>query len=253
MNAESLTLRELHGPHELSGAEDLQLRVWGGSERDVFPRDALRALEHIGGLVAGAVAGGEVVGLVVGLPTADPHVQHSHLLAVHPDWREAGLARRLKLYQRDWCLARGITRVEWTYDPLRAVNAHFNIHRLGATADTYLDDFYGEMGGINAGMPSDRLVAVWTLGGPPPARPEAPATLPAVNAPEDGQFLSVPPGAEAVRLHIPADLGALLTARPARAVQWRTQTRQAFHALLGAGYRVTDFVAGEAPAYVLSR
>lgn len=253
MSPEALTIRDLHGPQELLAAEDLQLRVWGGSERDVFPRDALRALEHIGGLVAGALSGGEVVGLVVGLPTAYPDVQHSHLLAVHPDWRGAGLARRLKLYQRDWCRARGVTRVEWTYDPLRAVNAHFNIHRLGAAADTYLDDFYGEMGGINAWVASDRLLAVWDLTGPPPARPGSPATLPAVNDPQDGSFLALPPGAEAVRLHIPADLGVLLSFEPARAVGWRLQTRQAFHRLLGEGYRVTDFVAGETPAYVLSR
>ncbi|MBB5235485.1 GNAT family N-acetyltransferase [Deinococcus budaensis] len=253
MRPEALTLRELRGPGELAQAEDLQLRVWGGSERDVFPRDALRALSHIGGLVAGALSGEEVVGLVVGLPTAAPGVQHSHLLAVHPAWRGAGLARRLKLYQREWGVARGVTRVEWTYDPLRAVNAHFNIRRLGAVASTYLDDFYGEMGGINAGVPSDRLVAVWDLTGPPPARPDPAAPLPAVNDPQGGAFRAIPPGGGAVRLHIPADLGALLDCDPARAVQWRLQTRRAFHALLGEGYRVTDFLAGETPAYVLSR
>lgn len=248
----TLPLRELHGPAELAAAEDLQFLVWGGSERDIFPRDALRMLEHIGGLVAGAFAGEVLVGLVVGLPTAQSHVQHSHLLAVHPDWRGTGLGVRLKQFQAQWCQERGIRQIEWTYDPLRAVNAHLNIHRLGATAHEYLDDFYGEMGGINAGIPSDRLVAVWTPG-QPPQRPDPAAPLPAVNDPHTGAWLGFPADAPDVRLHIPADLPRLLTDAPGEAVNWRTATRMAFHALLGQGYAVSDFRAGEFPSYVLSR
>lgn len=245
-------LRELHGPQELTQAEDLQLLVWGGSERDVFPRDALLAVAHIGGLVAGALQGTQLVGLVVGLPTAQPQVQHSHMLAVHPDWRGTGLAERLKGYQRDWCAARGVTQIEWTYDPLRALNAHFNIHRLGAGARTYLDDFYGEMGGINAGLPSDRLVAVWTPAAPPMRHPD-PGALPAVNDPDTGTLHGDLPPEDALRLHIPADLAHLLTHAPSQALHWRLQTRRGFHTLFGAGYAVTDFLRGERPAYVLTR
>lgn len=248
----ALTLRELHGPAELTQAEDLQFLVWGGSERDVFPRDALRALEHIGGLVAGALHGTQLVGLVVGLPTAQPHVQHSHLLAVHPDWRGSGLALQLKAHQRDWCAARGVTRIEWTYDPLRALNAHFNIHRLGAAAHTYLDDFYGEMGGINAGLPSDRLVAAWTPAVLPARHPD-PASLPAVNDPWTGTLHGSFPEGNGMALHVPPDLTGLLTHAPAQALHWREQTREAFHVLFSAGYQVTDFLRGERPAYILTR
>lgn len=244
-------IRELHGPQELTQAEDLQFLVWGGSERDIFPRDALRALEHIGGLVAGALVNGKLVGLVVGLPTARPDVQHSHLLAVHPDWRGSGLALALKHHQQRWGAARGVRHLEWTYDPLRALNAHFNIHRLGAVAHEYLDDFYGEMGGINAGIPSDRLVAHWTPEEPAARHPQ-PGRLPAVNNPRDGTPLDLPDAGD-VRLHIPADLPDLLTNDPAHALAWRLGTRQSFHALLALGYRVTDFARGEAPAYVLTR
>ncbi len=247
-----LLLRELRGPQEGEQAEDLQLLVWGGSERDIFPRDALRALQHIGGLVAGALDGGRVVGLVVGLPTARADVQHSHLLAVHPDWRGSGLAQRLKEFQRDWCAARGISQIEWTYDPLRALNAHFNIHRLGAAAHEYLDDFYGEMGGINAGVPSDRLVAAWNFSGPPRRRLD-PAQLPAINAPQDGTPLSLPAGEAGVRLYIPADLSGLLSRDLPQALAWRLHTRQSFHAAFAAGFQVTDFVRGDSPFYVLSR
>ncbi|CAM2824048.1 GNAT family N-acetyltransferase [Deinococcus radiodurans] len=246
-------VRELRGTAELLAAEDLQFLVWGGSERDIFPRDAMRALEHIGGLVAGAFSSdaGELVGLVVGLPTAQSHVQHSHLLAVHPAWRGTGLAVKLKQFQAEWGRERGITQIEWTYDPLRAINAQLNIHRLGAFATTYIDDFYGEMGGINAGIASDRLVAVWTPGSLP-ARPPQDAELPAINDPRTGDWR---PGAEeapAVLLHIPADLPGLLDEHPEQAVTWRQQTRGAFHALFGRGYRVCDFRRGAQPAYVLT-
>lgn len=248
MTAPAVSIRELCGPHEHAQAEDLQLLVWGGSEREIYPRDAMRANEHIGGLCAGAFAAEELLGLVVGFPTARAQVQHSHMLAVHPAWRGTGLARRLKEFQRDWCAARGISEIDWTYDPLRALNAHFNIHRLGAAAHEYLDDFYGEMGGINAGIPSDRLVALWTPAQPPP-RPPHPADLPAANDPADG----TPGGieADAVRLHIPADLGGLLAYDPAHALVWRIHTRQSFHTLFGQGFRVVDFLKGEQPAYVL--
>ena len=38
--------------------------------------------------------------------------------------------------------------------------------RLGAIVRTYLCDYYGEMKGINAGVPSDRLLAEWRLNKP---------------------------------------------------------------------------------------
>lgn len=246
-------LRELHGSHELTQVEDLQLLVWGESEREVFPRDALRAIQHAGGLVVGALdEGGPLAGVLVGFPTAQAEVQHSHMLAVHPDWRGGGLAVALKMYQRDWCVNRGIKQIEWTYDPLRATNAHLNIHRLGAWAHEYLDNFYGEMGGINAGIPSDRLVADWHLAKTTERHPQ-PQNLPAINDPEDGTPLENQVGAEGYRLHIPADLPRLLAYDPAHALAWRMNTRASFHALFGQGYRVTDFLRGEHPAYVLTR
>lgn len=246
-----LLLREVQGPGELEQLEDLQFAVWGGSEREVFPKDALRAIQHVGGLVAGAFVDGQLIGLVSGFPTRDPQVQHSHMLAVHPDWRGAGVAQPLKAFQREWCLQRGIVRVEWTYDPLRALNAHFNIHRLGASAHEYIDDFYGEMGGINAGLPSDRLVATWDLRHVP-ARLPHPERAPGLNRPEDGSPLRVILAGQPVRVHIPSDLGGLLSRDPAQAQGWRQHTRTLFHRCLHSGYHVTDFLRGQAPSYVLT-
>ena len=53
-------------------------------------------------------------------------------------------------------LARGIDLVRWTFGPLRGLNTSLNIGTLGAIVRTYYPDCYGEMQGINAGLPSDR-------------------------------------------------------------------------------------------------
>jgi predicted GNAT superfamily acetyltransferase len=156
-------LRELNGVAELKHAEDFQRTVWGADD-PADNSDLMLAIQHEGGLVAGAFVEGRMLGFLFGFPTKDPQVQHSHRLAVHPDSRGMGLGARLKWYQRDWCLARGITSVRWTFDPLRRINANLNIARLGATAKVYLPDYYGKMEGINAGVASDRIVADWTLG-----------------------------------------------------------------------------------------
>jgi predicted GNAT superfamily acetyltransferase len=89
---------------------------------------------------------------------------HSHMLAVLPEYRNAGLGQRLKLAQRDDALARGIDRMEWTFDPLEIKNAHLNIARLGAIARRYMPDFYGpSTSPLQGGLPTDRLVAEWWL------------------------------------------------------------------------------------------
>lgn len=160
-----LTFRDLSGMAEFRSAEALQREVWGEGDLP-DPADLMMVIQAEGGLVGGAFLADRLVGYIFGFPTRDPLVQHSHRLAVLPEARGLGLGMRLKHYQRDWCLARGIARVRWTFDPLRAVNATLNIHRLGAQSDTYLVDYYGEMAGINSGIGSDRLLVDWEIGSP---------------------------------------------------------------------------------------
>jgi predicted GNAT superfamily acetyltransferase len=92
---------------------------------------------------------------------------HSHMLAVREQYRNAGVGRRLKLAQRADALARGIDRMEWTFDPLEIKNAHLNIARLGAISRRYRPDFYGHSTSpLQGGLPTDRLVAEWWLRSP---------------------------------------------------------------------------------------
>jgi predicted GNAT superfamily acetyltransferase len=131
------------------------------------PRRLFLLASKIGGQVIG---GFNAAGLMVGFAMALPGVRdgrpylHSHMLAVLPEYRNAGLGRRLKLAQRDDAVERGFELMEWTFDPLEIKNAYLNITRLGALSRRYVADFYGPSSSpLQAGLPTDRLYAEWWL------------------------------------------------------------------------------------------
>lgn len=219
--------RDLSGMTEFRAAEDLQRTVWGEGDLP-DPADLMMVIQAEGGLVGGAFAGGRMLAYVFGFPTRDPQVQHSHRLAVLPEARGQHLGMRLKAYQRDWCLERGIGHVRWTFDPLRATNAALNIHRLGATSDTYLPDYYGEMAGINSGLSSDRLLVDWDL-----AAPVASALAAGQSRPEEA---SVP-----LEVTLPENLEALTRDAPDSARDLRLRLRAELQAAFGQGRRIVDF------------
>ena len=113
MKSDEVILRELSGIGEMQRAEGFQIAAWGEGEKP-DNSDILMALQSEGGLIAGAFRGEEMLGFLLGFPSATSGLQHSHRLAVHPNARGLGLGARLKWFQRDWCLDRGITRVRWT-------------------------------------------------------------------------------------------------------------------------------------------
>lgn len=230
--------RDLQGIAEFRAAETLQREVWGEGDLP-DPADLMMVIQAEGGLVGGAFMAGRLVGYVFGFPTRDPGVQHSHRLAVLPRARGLGLGTRLKFYQRDWCLARGIARVRWTFDPLRAVNAGLNIHSLGAESDIYLPDYYGEMAGINAGLGSDRLLVDWELAS------EGVATLAARRLRPAADGLPLP-------LALPEDVEALAGADPARAQALRNDLRGLLQEAFAQGQRIIQFDRASR-RYILSR
>jgi len=145
---------------------EVQLAVWGYSDGDLIPRRVFIVADRIGGQVIGAFDRDVMVGFAMALPgyrAGKPYL-HSHMLAVLPEYRNAGLGRKLKLAQREDALARGFDLMEWTFDPLEIKNAHLNIVRLGAIARRYMPDFYGPSTSLlQGGLPTDRLVAEWWL------------------------------------------------------------------------------------------
>ncbi|MFN2590831.1 MAG: GNAT family N-acetyltransferase [Actinomycetota bacterium] len=136
--------------------------VWG----DQAPsREIVRAMQHAGSVLYGAEAGGALVGFVWGfVGFAEGLHLHSHMLAVVPEWQARGVGFALKLAQRAGSLDHGIAEVRWTYDPLVALNARFNLVKLGAEGARFLRDFYGQMTDrLNRDDRSDRFEVRWGL------------------------------------------------------------------------------------------
>jgi predicted GNAT superfamily acetyltransferase len=116
---------------------------------------------------------------------------YSHMLAVRQQYRNGGLGRRMKLFQREDALARGFELMEWTFDPLEIKNAYLNIEKLGAIARRYNVNQYGITSSpLQGGLPTDRLVAEWWMkskrvgdllsgGGLPKFEPKATVDVPA--------------------------------------------------------------------------
>ena len=250
--AADVVVRELHRMEQLKAAQRLFEEVWRPAAGQPAPvtGELLRALAHAGSYVVGAYAGTRMVGASAGFFTAPPDpALHSHITGVAPQGQHHGIGFALKLHQRAWALARGVPAVVWTFDPLVARNAWFNLAKLGATPTAYLEDFYGPMtDAINAGMPSDRLLLTWTLDDPAVAaacagRPRRPAPSPAAAEPA----LTVGPGLEPVghdtgaplvTVAVPPDVEALA---PEGRRAWRAAVREALGGRLAAGATVTGF------------
>jgi chorismate synthase len=158
----SLEFRDLVSADQLAVLPPFERRIWGG-ESELVSVNMLVATVSEGGVAIGAFDGDAIVGAVYGFATREPHVLHSHYMAVDPGYRRAGLGVELKRRQRSWCLERGITHMRWTYDPLQLGNAHLNLRVLGATGVEYHVDHYGTLGGINGSLPSDRVTVLWDL------------------------------------------------------------------------------------------
>jgi predicted GNAT superfamily acetyltransferase len=178
---------ELRPLDSLEDADEIlrvMIATWG--EHQLVPREMLRALAHSGNVPYGAVREGQVIGYVLGWVGVDRdglHM-HSHMLAVLPDRRHGGVGYALKLAQRAQALEQGIHVVRWTFDPMVARNAWFNLGKLGAVADRFSRDFYGEMGDLlNRGERSDRFVARWDLDREPGPRSVDPVAV--VEIPQD--------------------------------------------------------------------
>ena len=166
MSEPRVTIRSCHTVEEFEEMVDLEVKVWGFGERDTVPSQMYVVASKIGGQVMAAYVEGKIAGFVLGYPgirDGKPYL-HSHMAGVLPEFRNLGIGRRLKLAQRDDALERGIPLIEWTFDPLQARNAYFNICRLGVVVRRYLLNVYGATSSpLHAGLPTDRLVAEWHL------------------------------------------------------------------------------------------
>lgn len=148
----------------MTAIETLSGSIWVSTHRPPVTAELLTALTATGNYVATALASDKLIGVSVGWIAGDrPRILHSHLTGVHPSARGTGVGAALKHHQRAWARSQGLDAVEWTFDPLQAVNLRFNLNRLGAAGTAFMHDFYGRMrDGLNANDTSDRVLAHWT-------------------------------------------------------------------------------------------
>ncbi len=276
-----VSLRVLETPEEMAEVEALQRSVWTGNETEIVPVHMLIAVVHNGGVAVGAFisegSSERLVGFVFGFPglydTPDgPRLKHhSHMLGVHPDFRDAGLGFKLKRAQWQIVRHQGVDRITWTYDPLLSRNAKLNISRLGAVCNTYLRDVYGELrDGMNVGLPSDRFMVDWWVGSSRVDRRLStqarqpleladylsggvelinPATLDGLGflQPMDNPLQNLPQvereqQARMILVEIPPNFPSLKAADPVLGLAWRLHTRIIFETRFNQGYLVTDFI-----------
>jgi predicted GNAT superfamily acetyltransferase len=259
-----MTIRDLTTLDECLQVVALEKEVWNYTDgEDVVPAAVLIVSVKRGGILLGAFDGGVMKGFVYSMAAVKDGrpTQWSHMLGVTHDARSTGLGLRLKLEQRNRALAMGLDLIEWTFDPLQAVNAHLNLTRLGAVVEEYEENIYGESSSpLHRGSPTDRFVAEWRLTAPhverrlgssglPMIRDAAVASAPVINPSVSGDRWLRPGTApdlesDAPRLlvEIPIGFADLQQEDAALALEWRLATRAVFQHYLPRGYRVVDFV-----------
>jgi len=244
-----VTLRRLGGLEDTQRVGRVIERVWGA---EAMPPSLLRAFQHAGGTLHGAEAEGKLVGFVLGfLGWAGGMHMHSHMLAVVPECESRGAGYALKLAQRADCLDRGVEEVRWTFDPLVARNAKFNLTRLGAVATGFFPGFYGEMPDrLNRGDRSDRFEVRWRLtsprverllGGDAGVHPVGGHSLLELEGPSEAPR-PVETGAAVrgpVLVAVPHDFHALRAPDPELGARWREASSRAFAACFDAGLVAT--------------
>ena len=217
----AVSTRLLSSWDELGAAVDVVVGIWGEGASSLASPALLRTYAHYGNPVLGAFADDALCGVSIGFLGSSPEVHlHSHITGVLPGHQHLGIGFELKQAQRKWCAERGIDLVTWTFDPMLARNAHFNMRKLGARARVLLPDFYGAMDDdINRGESTDRLEVRWAIGDEDVARPTSIARA----------------------VSIPSDYLALRAKDPDAAAAARRGVREALLSAFADGLEVVDF------------
>ena len=276
-----IVCRDLTTLDEYAQVVELERVIWGPGYDEVVPVPILAVTVLRGGILIGAFAGDRMVGFVYSLPGIKhgKPTQWSHMLGVLDEHRNDGTGRRLKLLQRERTLAMGLDLIEWTYDPMQALNAHLNFTKLGVIVEEYEVNVYGASHSpLHGGNPTDRFVCEWWIRKPhverrllgPPKRQgreggeaashveqgSSPAlTIRTSELSDAGRANRAVPAGEwlvcqgidlaldtrRLMVEIPTGFTDMLSRAPDLAMEWRMATRQIFTAYFARGYRAVEF------------
>jgi predicted GNAT superfamily acetyltransferase len=209
---------------------DLQRTIWEDSEEDLTPSAIFIVANKIGGQALIARDGQKPVGFTLAFPGFRGNLRylHSHIVGVLPEYQNHGLGRQLKCTQRELALQKGISQIEWTFDPLVMRNAFFNIVRLGAIMRRFHADLYGRtQSPLHSGLPTDRLVAEWQL-----------------NSPRVERALSGNPSVPSVDSHrivVPVEMENWRVSGAPQAAQVQAKLKDQFQQHFADGFAVTGF------------
>jgi predicted GNAT superfamily acetyltransferase len=254
--AADVVVREITRLSDLTAITALYDEIWHPDGTQPISTEMLRALSKAGNYVAAAFDGDRLVGAAAGFYTAPAGgALHSHIAGVSSTVAGRHVGYALKLHQRAWALRHDVPLIEWTFDPLVARNAYFNIVKLAGRPAEYLPNFYGGMhDGINGDDDTDRLLLRWNLAD---ARVGAACsgrrqTSDAAWLRSRGAAVALGRGAgddpvagrsdaATVLIAVPPDVEALRGGSPGRAKEWRIAVREVLGGLLTGGARVTGF------------
>src|SRR5436853_2525717 len=208
-NNTTVNIREVSSIQEYDACIKLQREVFGLPDLEISPRRHLIVSQRSGGWTLGAFVDHKLMGFVHHLAAVqgDYIFGYSHMMAVAAEYQNKGVGAQLKWAQRTRALNEGRDYIKWTFEPMRARNAHFNLNRLGVVVREYAANFYGtdystdpaEQGSVS-GLDSDRLFASWDL------------KTPRVEAFSRREEFSLGDAERSVE--IPADFPALLKSDP---------------------------------------
>jgi predicted GNAT superfamily acetyltransferase len=259
-------LRDLRTLDDFKQVVELEKLIWGVAYDDVVCVPILAVTVKRGGVLIGAFDKGRMVGFVYSLPgiKGGKPIQWSHMLGVIDEYRNAGLGRTLKLEQRLRSIDVGCELVEWTYDPMQALNAHLNFVKLGVVVEEYGINVYGESTSLlHKGTPTDRFIAQWWIREPHVVRRLESASIalirtqdaadaPVINRTHTSgkrlacEFYDLDRSERRLWVEIPTGFTEMQIEDPELALNWRMATREIFTTYFDRGYRVVDFALDKA-------
>jgi len=239
---EEIQIRECTTIEEFDSCVALQREAFGLPDLEISPRRHLIVSRQAGGWTLAAFVANRMIAFVHHLAAVRNHevYGYSHMMAVAKDYQNKGIGARLKWAQRERALTEGRTFIKWTWDPMQARNAHFNLNRLGVTVDSYGDNFYGtdyfadptQALEDRPGLQSDRLFARWNLSSP--------------RVIALGSGLSPAMEAEPVAsVAIPAEWSALVKRDTVRAREVQARVRSEFKEAFARGLVCAAFERGD--------
>lgn len=240
-----IEIRECATLDQLAECVQLQRDVFQLPEVELSPVRHFIVTKNAGGFTLGAYDGERLAGFVLSVPAfvRGEHAFYSHMTGVRSEYQSHGIGAKLKWAQRRRALSEGVKYIKWTFEPMKARNAYFNLEKLGAIVAEYEVDFYGvdytTAPDAKIGLASDRLIAEWHLESPKVA---------ALAAGE--KFIDDrKPEAEIV---ITNDWAGLVASDPAAALAEQLRIRGEFQAAFSAGLAGRAFRRDAVrPAYLL--